>query len=228
MVYYAMPRKKKDPKQLWKEGVLEANQERHAKEQAEIRAGYDDSDQAEATELNSLTTKELNDEWEHLRRIAIAEFPEGADQFGLSPKNRLVAIAHCLGWANAKIAKASKLNPSTVSRWLSKRPDIKLFINEFQMRRGETDVVKDKFSALEYKATKCVEAILDDKDDSVAMKRLKSDVSKWVFERTRGKPSQPIEHKGEAVKQMLETMRKVGEFSLSEEEEKELFEDTLH
>lgn len=192
--------------------------------EAELLTAYDDNGEplAGGTRSQKLDA-ELQSEWQQLKRVAMQKFPEGIKILGLTPKNRLVAIAACLGWDISKISAASGIARSTVRKWINERSDIKLFMDEFNIRTGDKDVVKEKFSTLEYKAVQCIEAILSDKEKSDAVKRLQLDASKWVFERTRGKPNQPIEHKGEGLRAMLETMNKIGATDLTAAEEKELF-----
>ena len=207
---------------LEKEAAIEKQKERFDKEEVILEATYGESKTAEATRGNKITIK---NDWEYLRSMAKAQFPEGAEHLGLSPRNRLVAIAFCFGWTQLKIANASGVSRSTVKTWL-KRPDMQLFINEFNMKRGtEGSDVMTKFTELEYKAVQCVDKILSDPDQGDSAKRLKLDASKWVFERNRGKPNQPIEHRGDSLKKMITELGKISrDFVLSEEEEKELFE----
>jgi uncharacterized protein (DUF952 family) len=212
-----------DSKLAWqqacKEAAYEAQAQAFDEQQKELDVAYDATNVGEKTRYN---TQEAKDDWEHLRRVAKVQFPEGVRHIGLSPNNRMVAIAHCLGWTQGRIARASGLNQGTISKWL-KRPDMKVFIDEFNLKQGTEDVMT-KFTELEYKAVQCVNGILSDPDSSDSMKRLKLDASKWVFDRSRGKPNQPVEHKGEAVRQLMDTMKEIGKISLSDEEEKELFE----
>lgn len=208
-----------------KEGAIDRAETAEKEREADLQAAYDDSaEDAEGGNRSKEIDKELADDWQHLRRIAITKFPEGAALLGLTPKNRLVAIAHCLGWSVAKISKASRISESTVRRWIDKRPDIRVFIDEFNLRTGDKDIVKEKFSTLEYKAVQCIEAILSDKDDTDAVKRLKLDAAKWVFERSRGKPNQPVEHDAASLRQMIEALGKA-QVKLTPEEEAELFDD---
>lgn len=207
-----------------KEGAIERAEDELKKTEAELLAVYDDSDEeAGGSKRSQSLDKELADKWQALKRTAMQQFPEGSQILGLSPKNRLVAIAHCLGWGTKDIAKASGIATSTVYKWLNDRPDIKVFINEFNLRAGAKDIVKEKFSELEYKAVQFINSLLSDKDTTDAIQRLKLDASKWVFDRSRGKPNQPVEHQGEGLRKMLEVMQKVGQVSLSTEDEAEIF-----
>lgn len=207
--------------QLKKEAAVEKAQERFKDTEAELDAAYGEVKGAEETPRNKAKSES---DWEQLRAIAKTQFPEGAEHLGLSPKNRLVAIAHCLGWTHNKIAKQSGISKSTVTRWL-KRPDIVIFMDEFNMKRGAAGMdVMAKFTELEYKAVMCVDKILSSKDDSDAIKRLQADVSKWVFERTRGKPNQPVEHRGDSVKALSAELSKLSKnLVVTDEEEEEIF-----
>lgn len=208
------------PAQNLAEIAIERAKLRDEAKDAELDAAYGTHPKAETTRNN---LQENQSDWEYLRSIAKTEFPEGKDIAGLSPDNRLVAIAHCLGWNDGRIADASKKSRTTIGKWL-KRPDIKLFINEFNMKRGEGVDVMTKFSALEYKGIKCIERILDDPSNEDSVRRLQADATKWVFERNRGKADQKIEVRGSAIKQFINVMSQTGKnFSIDEKEEEELF-----
>lgn len=213
-------------KQLEKEAAIQAREEEHKKQESlldSIYGSYGETCNA-ADEKSTLNAEDLSDDWENLRRIAKVKFPEGAKFHGLTMNNRLVAVASCLGWTQAKIAKASKLNPSTVSRWLN-RPDIKLFMEEFNMKNGSEDTLK-KVSELEYEALACVKNILNDYDTSDAAKRLKFDAAKWVYERTRGKAPQTVVHEGNTLGDLFERLAQLNTAfadNIDEDEEKELF-----
>lgn len=205
--------------QATKEAALEKAEQDDIQKESELLAAYGDGDESPSDAKDT----ELEDEWSELRRIAIVKFPEGAKFLGLSPKNRLVAIAHCLGWSYEKISKASGIHKQTVYKWITKRPDIKLFIQEFSLKSGTSDVIKERFSELEYNAFMCMKDILNDPTRSDGMLRLKADISKWVFERTRGKPSQSIEHTSSTdFRKFIEAMN-TGSVQISESEKEELF-----
>lgn len=213
--------------QFQKEHDLELAEQANAERERDLVAAYDDAgENAEGGPRSQAIDKETEDDWQYLKRIAMTKFPEGSQILGLTAKNRLVAVAKCLGWTNDKISKAAKINISTVKRWVSSRPDVKLFMDEFNLRNAAEgkDIVKEKFSTLEYKAVQCIDAILSDKSKSEAAARLKLDASKWVFDRTRGAAKQTVEHAGQAIKQLLTALGSAAkDMNLSEAEEKDLF-----
>jgi len=207
---------------LKKERDLVKEEYRLTEQEKVLEATYGDDEESEQTLGNS---KEDQDDWEQLRGIAKVQFPEGIEHTSLSPKNRLVAIATCLGWTQDKISKASGLSMRTVSRWLT-RSDIKVFMDEFNMKRGNDGAdVMTKFTELEYKAVTCVNGILSNKNNSDSAQRLKLDAAKWVFERKRGKAAQPIEHRGENIKSFMTMLSNLGkDFKIDSDEEKDIFE----
>lgn len=207
-------------KQLKAEHDIEQQWEANSQTEKTLEVAYGDHPELEQTQLNDLSDKELKNDWEQLRRIAKMKFPEGARHSGLSPLNRLVGVAYCLGWPTEKIIKASRLHNSTVWRWLNQRADIQLFMDEFNMKIGTTDVVKNKFAALEYNGVQVVEEILRDKAISAATRL---DAVKWIFDRSRGKASQPIEHTGNLVRDLIKTLQRTDTLALDPETETDLF-----
>lgn len=181
--------------------AYEKNASTVAVAEADTLDAYTPSEEREASAWNSLTKEQMENEWESLRRFAIIRFPEGSSFHALTPNNRLVAIAHCFGWSQAKIASASGVATSTIRDWL-KRPDIKCFIEEFNIKQNQADPDR-LWTDLSYKALKIADNILSGPD---ADPRLKFDVSKWVMERKYGKPNQPIEHKGLSMKDLIKTL----------------------
>lgn len=162
---------------------------------------YTPTETREASAWNSLTKAEVESEWESLRRYAIIRFPEGSAFSTMSPNNRLVGVAHCMGWTANKISAGSGIPLSTVKSWL-KRPDVKQFMEEFQIKENQADPEK-LWTDLAYKAIKIADDILSARD---ADPRLKLDTAKWVTERRYGKPNQPIEHKGLSMKDLIKNL----------------------
>jgi len=223
-----MKNKKQDKKpnlreeyvRVGKEAALESKRMRVETESATVDAAYDEDATQETAGWNKLTSKELQDDWENLRRYAKVHFPEGSKFANLSPRNKLFGVAYGLGWPVAKIAKASGMRPTTLYDWV-KRPDIMLFVEEFKIKEGKKDVM-DKFADLEFKAVNFIDDLLSDPDNSDSVRRLKMDAAKWVFERNRGKSAQPIEHRGEAMKKIWEQLGQVS-LNMTEKEEEEIF-----
>lgn len=209
-------------KKLAQEKAIEEQTSKNKANQQKLDLAYGDHPELEATELNTVSDKELKNDWEQIRRIAMVKFPEGARHSSLSPQNRLAAVAYSLGWETSKIAKASGINKNTLYAWFNRRPDIRLFIEEFNMKIGQEDVL-GKFGALEYKGVRVVEEIMENPEVS-ASTRL--DAVKWIFERKRGKPGQVITHKGNMLRDLIEMLQS-GEMSeeLTPEEENRLFPD---
>lgn len=175
------------------EVALEAADGAVAAEHSEVLAAYADTPEIaskDARPWREQTKAEMETQWEDLRRHAIAAFPEGRSHKNLTGPQKLVAIAYCLGWSQAKIGAASGIHEDTVARWL-KRPDVKIFINEFQIRTGETDPQK----LLDEGAYLGLKFGISLMKDAGADARLKLDAAKWLVERRHGKPNQPVEHR---------------------------------
>jgi len=207
--------------QVRKEAAIEAQNEAFNELSTELSVAYDSHDRAEATAWNGLTKAELESEWEQLRRLAKVEFPEGKNYFGLSPNNRLAAIAKCLGWSTKKISKASGININTLYDWF-KRPDINVFMDDFNMKTGVKD--PDKLvTANAVKGLKVINRILEDKDSSEATKRLQFQAASFAIERKWGKANQPVEHDVGGVKELLDALKNVETIKITPEEEKEIF-----
>lgn len=185
----------------------------------EVREAYEEADNRENTTWNAT---EASEEWEELRRIAQVSFPEGSDYYGLSPKNRLVAIASCLGWSVAKIAKGAGLARNTVYAWL-KRPDLKKFMYDFNVKAGQEspDQLKRENAVLGFQF---INKLLQDKDAGDATKRLKLQAAIYSHDREYGKPNQPVEHRGAQIKELLTQINKTEIKQLDAEAERSLFE----
>jgi hypothetical protein len=230
-----MPRKrpKQDPTEKFfaelpqKKAELEVELQEEARkaEVAHQNSLYPDFESDSTKAWNGLSASELQSDWEQLRRKAIMEFPEGASaKFAhLTTRNKLVAIASCLGWPIPKIVAASGLARSTISDWLKPeiRPDIKLFINEFNYAQGMTDTL-EKLKGMENQALNIVQSLMHDQNIS-ASTRL--DACKWVFERNRGKPGQTLAIEGDLVSKVFEKLAAapIGAIYISQEEETEFF-----
>lgn len=212
--------------QLVKEAAIEREDKAVKTKEAELLAAYDDiAEDIDGAPRSKKLDKEIADDWQKLKRVAMTQFPEGSQILGLTPRNRMVAVAHCLGWSFSKISKATGVATSTVSNWVNQRPDIKHFINEFNLRNSQSgkDIIEEKFPSLEYKAVAFIDSLISDKDDTDAAKRLKLDATKWIFERSRGKPDQAIEHRGAGLKDLLKLLGESKNVPLTKEEEKEVF-----
>lgn len=167
-----------------------------------------------------LSPVQLEDDWENLRRHAVTFFPEGKTHLALTGPQKLVAIAVCLGWPIPKIVAAARTSESTVKRTL-KRPDVMVFMKEFQVRQGDGDP-NSLLDSLAYQSIKYAGSLLNDPDPSDSMKRLKLDAAKWIVERRYGKSDQKL--KVESV-DMATVFKHMGASALvlSDDEEDDLF-----
>lgn len=194
----------------------------HNKEKAEVKAAY-----TPETNTDNSIPKELQDEWEYLRSVAILQFPEGKDIEGLTPNQRLTAIAHSLGWSNRKIAKASgSITDKTVARWL-KLPVMKLFIERFGLSSNISGDVMEELGKLEVAGVAAIRDIFALKGSEPALHRLKLDTFKALFDRTRGKAEQKHEINSNTILEFTESLQKMTKepnFVLTQEDEEELFE----
>jgi hypothetical protein len=210
--YYLQQRKKL---------AIEEQQRKFKEEQAVLDAAYDDTDpDAAKTGWQEVTPEEAKKDWNELKRIARMQFPEGAKHMGLNPLNRLCAIARCLGWPLKKISQVSNVKEATLYGWF-RRPDIILFMDEFNLKQGQGDIM-DKFNGLKYKAVCFVQQLLDDPSSEDSVRRLKMDAAKWVFDRSMGKPNQPIEHRGDVIRGVVKQLQGM-QMDLSAEDEEKLF-----
>ena len=168
-----------------------------------------------------LSAKEVESDWENLRRHAIVTFPEGRNHPTLNGAYKLIIVAHALGWSNVKISRAAGCSEGMVARIL-KRPDAKVFLAEYNVRNGDQDPSK-LLSEGAYLGLKLGISILKDIDSTESMKRLKLDAAKWLVERKYGKPNQPIEHKGPGLAEVFKNLGAQTTKPLTEEEEADLF-----
>ena len=218
--------KRAGAKELWRQWSVEKDiqdqQDKNQVEQSDLDLAYGQIDKI--PEDNNIHIKEVSKsdsaDWEHLKRIARVKFPEGTKIMGLSPMNRLVAIAWCLGWSTDKISKASGVAKSTIHSWIHKRPDIQLFIDQFNLKIGVGDIIKNEFGALEYNGIQVVKSLLEDRSTPSGVRL---DAVKWIFERNRGKPNQNIEVKGNLLKDLIQAVGRETIKELSNEEEEALF-----
>lgn len=223
--------KKMTPKDWteWREvqSVEEQDRAERNDTKAAETAYADDQVLLDAQANKGLTTEAAQSDWETLRRHAVVTFPEGRNHMGLTGPQKLVCIAHCLGWSNYKIAKASGLHERTTARWLQK-PEARIFVTEYQIRHGETDP-NALLNDIAYKGLKLAQQMLNSNDDSDSMKRIKVDLIKWAAERRWGKPNQPIEHKGPAMADVFKFIQQsaiaTNSVVTTPEEEKDVFDD---
>lgn len=217
------PKKQYSPAYITQKEIAQARaDEKYQQEAAELDAAY-------GPDLSEETLDDIKQQMEHIKAVAKQTFPEGANHLGLTEKQRLAAVASCLGWSQSKISKSLSVVPQTISKWLA-RPDVKVFITEFNLKRGDasTDIMQ-KLKGLEYQSTLIMEKILSDKrgDNDLNLRRLQYDAGKWVFERTRGKAVTPIEHRGENINKLLNSMSQLSkDFKVSDEEAEKLFDES--
>lgn len=211
-------------KELWKQWSVEKEivdqQEKNNSQQSELDSAYGRINEPLPPAQELRAKEELLSDWEHLRRIARVKFPEGTKISGLSPQNRLVAIAWCLGWSMEKISKASGIANTTVRNWINKRPDVQMFIDQFNLKIGVGDIVKHEFGSMEYSGAQVVKEIMMDKSVSPSTRL---DAVKFIYERTRGKPNQNIEMKGSLLKELVSAVKDQEKIEVSDEEEQSLF-----
>jgi len=207
-------KQRKIAEQNAREAAIERNEKLRAAEAGELAAAYEPG--------LDVKEKELQTDWEYLQSYAKTHFPEGADHFRLTARERLIGIASCLGWSQPKIGKACSITGTRVGQIL-KKPHVKLFMDEFNFKRGaEGYDPLQKLDAIVNSGLNFAESVMRDKDPSDACKRLKFEVTKWAMERKYGKSSQPIEHKGDAIKAMVHQLSSV-KFDLTDEDEEEVF-----
>ena len=187
----------KDPKALraiWREEEKKKVRQSKLEEVKAHSSAYDGPETAEEEELQS--------DWQRLRVTAKIKFPEHlALRFNLSPTQRLIGIAHCLGWNQAKIATASGLNASTVSRHLAKDNVIE-FIRAFKIHIGTEDaqqiIKREQFASLE--------VLRDLRDDTTVSATTRKDIAIWFFEAEHGKSREAKENKGTDIRALTEEL----------------------
>lgn len=171
-------------------------------------------------ELNTVEfDADSTSEWEKLKRIAHASYPEkliSSKQDGLNPKQRLVAFAHVLNWTNAKIAKESGLKVDTVGKWLR---DVRIinFADAIRYNRGEKDI-KDFYRANLFKAARL---LVDTMDNEAIAIQLRFKAALEIME--MGKDKEKGNGNGDApssatLKSVLASMQKGSTIQVQEKE----------
>ena len=157
---------------------------------------------------------EAKSDWEQLRLTAAVIFPsEMALRFNMSPRQRLAAIAHCLGWKPAKIMAAGKISKATLYAWL-KREEFIEFCKAFDYHRGSKDskelVDKEQYNAL------CV--LRELMGDTKVSSSTRKDIAQWFYEQKHGKPKETREIQGTDVRKLTEQLMRAKGAQIQPEE----------
>lgn len=179
------------------------------------------------------TKDEFDDttELRNLIQVAKIEFPEG--QFytslrtGQAQKKRLVGIAHVVGWSRKDICRVLNLKINTYDKWI-KSPELKAFMHDFKVKLGQQKP-DDMWTKMAFKAMKFYDEVLSNPDTTESFTKIKEVVAAKVLDRKYGKPTQPIEHTGDLLKGVLQSINSHELKDLTDEDESSLFdEDTVH
>jgi hypothetical protein len=96
-------------------------------------------------------------------------------------------------------------------------------MDDFNIKAGSGDIIKDKFKELEYIGEKVVREIMQ---DTMVSASTRLDSVKFVYDRSRGKPDQTVEYKGNLLQDLIKAINSAkaeGTKKLTKEEEEELF-----
>jgi len=187
---------KEDLRAMWK---AEERKKLRDQQIADAQATSPAYDGATSTEEETAKT-----DWEKLKVTAKLRFPDHlAMQYSLNPSKRLVAVAHCLGWENTKIATASGLSPSTIGRYLAD-DNTREFIKGFQYHNG-TREAKEVIDSEVYASVK---TLTDLRDDPSVSASTRADVAKFFIAMKYGKPTEKSEVKTTDLRALTESVQK--------------------
>jgi hypothetical protein len=185
------------PKELW------LDEERKKRLQAKIDAakaasptytGPKDADEAD-----------LRNDWDRFTDVAKVAFPEHlAAKFSLHGDQRKCAIAHCLGWSQQKISKASGYCVNTVGKWYQLE-QFKEFCDAFMFHTGK----KDAKLLIEKEQYATIQVLKDLRDDPTIGAATRADVAKWFYEQKHGKAKESREISGVNVRELTEQLMKM-------------------
>lgn len=192
-----MKNDKQNPKAMWRE------EERKKRKQALI-------DEAKATSdayngPSSVEEEEAKSDWQRLIETAQIKFPAHlASRFNLTPIQRLCGVAHCIGWSVEKIALASGLHRSTVSKYLNHNDNLQEFIKAFDYHTGNKDA-REILDKEQYNSLQVLRELRDDPSVSASTRK---EISIWMFEMKHGKAKEHKEIKGISIRELTEELMK--------------------
>lgn len=160
---------------------------------------------------------EAQDDWKKLQNLARLKFPAHiAQKFDLSPQQRSVAVAYCLGWSMPKIVAASKLSKSTVWRYLSENDTVKEFSKAFTYHNDPKDVKQ----VIDGELYASLQVLKDLRDDPSVSSSTRADTAKWFWEQKFGKAKETKEVRGVDLRKLTEELNKQNELIDEIEDEK--------
>jgi predicted transcriptional regulator len=188
--------KPEDLKKMWAEESVKKSREDQAAKDAAPSEAYDGPSTADDAADKS--------DWEKLKITAKLRFPDHlALRYALSPVKRLVCVANVLGWDQPKIATASGLSQSTISRYLTDA-NCAEFIKAFSYHTGSREA-REVMDQEVYASIKVV-ADLRDNPDIQASTRL--DAAKFFISMKYGKPTEKSEVKTTDLRSLTESIQK--------------------
>lgn len=156
---------------------------------------------------NSAEEAQTQSDWEKLAAIARVKFPPHfAEKFDLSPNQRLAAIAWSMGWNQDKIAKASGVHQSTISRWVTDSAPFNEFVRAFGYHTGSEDAK----AALDKEVYAALQTMISLRDDTSISAATRADAAKWIWEQKYGKAKESKEIKAVNLRELQETIRSAG------------------
>jgi len=125
------------------------------------------------------------------------EPPEGTQR--MTPKMEQVAIAMAKGVKTyAELGRKAGLAAATVSKW-AKRPDFRKWVRALQIHLGIL-TVDEEFKKLLPRAIEVTREIMVNHEERGSTRL---DAATRIIERVMGKATQPVEHRGNLLKQVI-------------------------
>lgn len=185
-----------DLKKMWREEERKKKLQAKLDKANEARPGY---------EPRTVKEFEAQSDWGKLAITADLKFPSHlTEKFNLKPEQRLVAIAHCIGWDNKKIAIAAGMAESTVSRWLNQNDLILAFIDAFKYHTGSAST-KSLIDQEQYASLETLKLLRDDPSVSASTRK---EIAIWMLEQKLGKAKESKEIKGINLRDLTEQLKK--------------------
>ena len=200
----------KDMRAQWRRETANKRREEKLAEEQKLQAEGDGVYSGAST----IEQDALESDWKKLTTLARLKFPaQLAIKYDLTPLQRSVAVAHCLGWSQAKIAEAGNVSAGTVSKYINQNDTVKAFIDAFSYHNAGKPA-KDLIDTEQYSSLQVIKEIRDDTSVS-ATTRL--DAAKWIWEQKHGKAKEAKEIRGVNLRELTAELSKLNADDIIEE-----------